>query len=136
MKKFLLITLIIGLISSMIGCAYAQKMEFSFDFNYANPTSQTSRPASKADNESRAYITITNRYFAAGDKAEFYIIDKGGTRMTEKKTATRNNTANLPAKTTADYIRDYSYGSNTAYNLRAVAVVLNEDAYTTGRFNP
>lgn len=140
MKKSLAILALV--LCAMLFCTMAMAGGHDFKFNlYAGNafgggrvTSATSTRYKKADNENRAYVTVTQRSIKDDDKVRLFVVKDGhSSAQTEKlyveaTSPSLNNTKTLKYTTT--------YDTDTYYRLRCEAVTLWKDAMVAGRWNP
>ena len=134
--KRILIACILA-VAVLCGTAYAATGGFDFTFKtdgilgIGNVTTCTSSKQSKADSESKAYVTVSSNGLASSEEIKVYIINASGTKVTDSRIISGSSSKVYP-----QYYNTPSYGSNIYYRLRGVAETINSTASLSGRWTP
>lgn len=141
MKKTLAIVALV--LCAMLFCTMAMASDgndFKFNLYAGNAfgsgriTSVTSSRHKKADNENRAYVTITERDIKDEDKVRMFVVEDGHSSAQTEKLYVDASSPSLDNTKTLKY--NTTYDTGRYYRLRCEAVTLWKDAMVAGRWNP
>lgn len=140
MKKSLVICTVVLCVVLFCSTAMASGHDFMFElksggaFGSGRVTTDQSSRYKKADNEGRAYVTLTHRSIVDVDELKIFVAKDGSTTPKTETLYVNASTPSLNKAKTLDYIS--SYDQDTYYRLRCEAITLWHDASVEGRWNP